>query len=247
MLFLYIHPKFYFLKWKYRGRNFKMKKLFYIGAMSVLLLSACNVEKTEVETKAHEELDKAKEKEEEQAKKEANKKAKEEEKQTKKEEKAAKKEEERRAKEEEKKSKEEAKKKAEKEEKPKSVAEDKAKSKDSKEDLKKMVSDIVSTDLNGTKINDLIVNNYQAEENKYIVLPHLKWDTKNSKKRTIEMLEMYSDHIAAKLYEQKGIEEITVFWEVPYYLKGDNIAKFNYTRTLKGMSKNDTWLAPVLQ
>ncbi|KOP69763.1 hypothetical protein AMS59_22925 [Lysinibacillus sp. FJAT-14745] len=47
-----------------------MKKLFYIGAMSALLLTACGVEKAEVTDNAQEESAKAKEKESEQAKEE---------------------------------------------------------------------------------------------------------------------------------------------------------------------------------
>jgi len=114
---------------------------------------------------------------------------------------------------------------------------------DKKDDIKKMVEDIVSSDLKKTTIKDLLVNNYQAEENQYIVLPHLKWEVKNSKKMTVEMLEMYSDNIAAKLAEEKGIQEITVFWEVPYHLEGQNIAKFNYLRKGDGMAKVDKWTA----
>lgn len=118
---------------------------------------------------------------------------------------------------------------------------------DSKMEIKKIVKSIVSSDLNKTIVKDIAVNNYQAEENKYIVLPHLKWEVENSKKTTVEMLEMYSDHIAATLYEQSGVEEITVFWEVPYHVTGDNIAKFNYLRKDGGMAKNEKWLAPVLR
>lgn len=118
---------------------------------------------------------------------------------------------------------------------------------DKKEDIKKTVEKIVSTDLKKTKIKELSVNNYQANENQYIVLPHLKWEVKNGKKMTVEMLEMYSDNIAAKLAEEKGIQEITVFWEVPFHLEGENIAKFNYMRTGNGMAKSDKWLAPLLQ
>lgn len=118
---------------------------------------------------------------------------------------------------------------------------------DKKEDIKKTVEKIVSTDLKKTKINELSVNNYQANENQYIVLPHLKWEVKNGKKMTVEMLEMYSDHVAAKLAEEKGIQEITVFWEVPYHSEGQNIAKFNYLRKGDGMAKSDKWLAPLLQ
>ena len=58
-----------------------MKKLLYIGAMSVLLLAACGEEKAEKTDTAQEELDKAKEKDAEQAKKDAELKAKEEEEQ----------------------------------------------------------------------------------------------------------------------------------------------------------------------
>ena len=48
-----------------------MKKLFYVGAMSALLLTACGVEKAEETDKAQEESDKAKDKEAEKAKEEA--------------------------------------------------------------------------------------------------------------------------------------------------------------------------------
>ncbi|WP_433596386.1 hypothetical protein [Lysinibacillus xylanilyticus] len=54
-----------------------MKKLFYIGAMSALLLTACGEEQAEETDKAQEELDKAKEKEAEQANTEEERKAKE--------------------------------------------------------------------------------------------------------------------------------------------------------------------------
>ena len=119
--------------------------------------------------------------------------------------------------------------------------------KDVKEEIKGVVEAIVSDDLKRTNIKDVTVNNYQGEEGKFIVLPYLEWEVKNSKDTTVEMLEMYSDNLAAKLYEQEDIEEITIFWEVPYHLEGDNVAKFNYKRSDMGMAKLDIWLAPVLK
>ncbi|QGG51630.1 hypothetical protein [Lysinibacillus pakistanensis] len=121
-----------------------MKKLLYIGTMSILLLTACGIEKAEIIDKAQEELDKVKEREAEKAKKEAEKeakqkakeekkKAKEEEKKEKQEAKEVEKEAKQRAKEEEKKAKEEEKKakleakEAEKEEKKKTKEEAKLK------------------------------------------------------------------------------------------------------------------------
>lgn len=169
-----------------------LKKLFYIGALSALLLAACGGDEKEDTTKEVEiEETETQNKEETPVK----------------------------------------------EEKPK----------DAKEEIKELTENIVSKELKRTKVNDLTINNYQGEENKFIVLPHLKWEVQNSKETTVEMLEMYSDNLAAKLYEQEGIEEITVFWEVPHHLEGDNIAKFNYTRTDTGMAKTDKWLDPVLQ
>lgn len=116
-----------------------------------------------------------------------------------------------------------------------------------KEEIKKAVESIVSEDLKRTQITELTINNYQGEDGQFIVLPYLKWEVKNGKDTTVEMLEMYSDNLAAKLYEQEGIKEITIFWEVPHHLEGENVAKFNYERSDKGMAKMDKWLAPVLQ
>ena len=273
-LFFCVHSMCNFLKWEYRGRNRTMT-LFVFGisllgmitgvvflilglikkkklkggivlGVSVLLFFVSLImpapegskEKVEVASKTQEELNKEKEVEQAKKEEEAKEKAVAEQKAKLKEEQAVKeKEEQIKSQVTETKPKEET----------KPVKKEVIIEPDSKEEIKKIVKNIVSTDLSETKINDLTVNNYQGEENKYIVLPHLKWEVENSKKTTVEMLEMYSDNIAAKLYEQPGIEEITVFWEVPYHLEGENIAKFNYTRTTTGMAKNDKWLAPVLK
>lgn len=119
----------------------------------------------------------------------------------------------------------------------------------SREDkIKSVVEAIIHDDLNSTDVNKLEVNeNLGLDDGSYIVLPHLKWNVKNKEKTTREMLEMYSDHLAVKLAEESDVSEITVFWEVPYHLEGDNIAKFMYERSGDGMAKTDNWFAPVLQ
>lgn len=114
--------------------------------------------------------------------------------------------------------------------------------------IKQLTEQIVEEDLDNTTFNKLQVNEHMGKnDGTYIVLPHLKWDVKNRAKTTQEMLEMYSDHLAAKLAENKDVSEITVFWEVPYHLEGDNVAKFMYERSGDGMAKTDIWLAPLLQ
>lgn len=119
----------------------------------------------------------------------------------------------------------------------------------SREDkLKERATKIIKDDFNKTTVKEIQVNkNMGLDDGSYIVLPYLKWDVKNSKKTTKEMLEMYSDHLAATLAEEGDISEITVFWEVPYHVEGDNIAKFNYTKNGDSMAIGERWYSPKLQ
>lgn len=54
-------------------------------------------------------------------------------------------------------------------------------------------------------------------EEEVIVLAYLSWSTKNLEKMTREMLEMYSNHLAAKLAPQLSDgSEIALFWDAEY-------------------------------
>lgn len=118
---------------------------------------------------------------------------------------------------------------------------------DEKDKIENFVKKIIQDDFNDTKVSQLMINeNLGLDDGSYIVLPHLKWDVQNSKKTTRDMLEMYSDHLAAKLADY-NVSEVTVFWEVPYHLEGNNSAKFNYQRQGEGMAIGERWYAPVLQ
>ncbi|MFD1205712.1 hypothetical protein ACFQ38_11435 [Sporosarcina contaminans] len=117
------------------------------------------------------------------------------------------------------------------------------------EEIQDAVKQVINSDLADKKVTTISLDvnkNYGLDDGSYIVLPKLKWDVKNSSKTTKEMLEMYSDHIAAKLADQKDVSEITVFWEVPHHLEGDIIAKFMYNRSGDSMAKTDNWFAPLL-
>ena len=115
---------------------------------------------------------------------------------------------------------------------------------DPSQDIEKLAKQIINEDLKNTTINKIEVNEHMGRnDGTYLVLPYLKWSVKNSAKTTMEMLEMYSDHLAAKLADDKNVSEITVFWEVPYHLEGNNVAKFMYERSGDGMAKVDKWSA----
>lgn len=113
--------------------------------------------------------------------------------------------------------------------------------------IQKAVEVIINEDLKNTSIKQLMVNeNLGVDDGSFIVLPHLKWDVKNSAKTTKEILEMYSDHLAAKLADYE-VSDVTVFWEVPHHLEGNNIAKFNYQKTPNGMAIGERWYDQVIK
>ena len=70
------------------------------------------------------------------------------------------------------------------------------------------------------------------DENDYIALVYLTWNTKNSGKLSKEMLKMYSDDLAATLAnENDTVQEIAIFWTGPYL---NDTAKCSYERVPDG-------------
>lgn len=110
------------------------------------------------------------------------------------------------------------------------------------------VDRIVNEDFRKVEINDLNINLHAGrDDGSYIVLPHLKWDVKNRASTTRDMLEQYSDHLAATLADIDEVSEITVFWEVPYHKEDTNIAKHEYAREGEGMAIGDIWHDVVIR
>jgi len=106
--------------------------------------------------------------------------------------------------------------------------------------IEKVVKGVVDSDLNRTTINELTINeDASVDEERYIVLVNLKWDVKNTANMTKDMLDMYSDHLAAKLADDKNVHELVIFWEVPYHKEGDTILKKAYQNENDGMYLSD--------
>lgn len=116
------------------------------------------------------------------------------------------------------------------------------------EEIQALVENVLEDELNNTEIRETSVNlDAGKEDGNYVVLPKLTWDVKNNTKNTRDMLELYSDRIASHLGDEEDINEITVFWEVPYHLEGNNVAKFNFERAGDSMAVGDVWYAPLIQ
>ena len=111
-----------------------------------------------------------------------------------------------------------------------------------KDTIKQTVEGVIADDLSNVTIKKIDINEHAGRnDGTFIVLPHLKLDAKNSASTTLKILEQYSDHLAAKLADITEVSEITVFWEVPSHLEGDNVAKFMYERSGDDMAKVDKW------
>ncbi len=53
--------------------------------------------------------------------------------------------------------------------------------------------------------------------------------------------------LAATLAKHTNITEITIFWEVPYHLEGNNVAKMSYSRSGDGMAIGEKWYDPLIR
>lgn len=141
----------------------------------------------------------------------------------------------------EKKAKEEADKKALEEQK---AAEEQAKAKTeaqkntpenrAKEKIKAYVSEYAETTIDDITLNPDLGTEKDGD---YVALVRLTWNRKNSGKTSKEMLDMFSSDMAAKMYSDlPEVQELAVFWTVPY-LNGS--AKISFERANGGMRYTD--------
>ena len=109
--------------------------------------------------------------------------------------------------------------------------------------IKEVIKNRIEEKYNGTDIDSITINEDSGTEEtgNYIALVYLTWNVSNSAKTSKEMLEMYSEDLAAIVAEGcSNVQEIAVFWTVPY-LNGS--AKCAYERKGDGMYLSDTsWL-----
>ena len=91
------------------------------------------------------------------------------------------------------------------------------------------------TEIDSITINDDLGTDTPGD---YIVLVRLIWNGKNSGTSAKETLKMYSDDLAASLYEgSSDVQEIAVFWTAPNLNNGNG--KCAYERKADGMYLTD--------
>ena len=101
--------------------------------------------------------------------------------------------------------------------------------------IRKRIEDkYASTDITKITLNEDLGTDTEGD---LIALVYLTWNVSNSGKTSKEMLSMYSSDLAATVASDcPNIQEIAIFWEVPYL--NDN-AKCSYERKDDGMYEMD--------
>lgn len=104
-----------------------------------------------------------------------------------------------------------------------------------------IIENYEDTDIQQIEINE---NLGTEEGGDYIILARLTWNMKNSGATSKKMLEMYSSDFAARIgTEQPTVNEVAIFWTVPYL---DNAnAKWSYERMNEGMYLSDNMMDSV--
>lgn len=105
--------------------------------------------------------------------------------------------------------------------------------------IEKILTDRITEQYTMTQIDRITINDDLGTEadGDYIALIYLTWDQKNTGKTSKKMLEMYSSDLAATLGEQNSsVNEIAIFWTVPYL---NDTAKCSYQRNGDGFVEMD--------
>ncbi|MBU3208537.1 YgdI/YgdR family lipoprotein [Clostridium algidicarnis] len=121
-----------------------------------------------------------------------------------------------------------------------------ATSDDPKEGIKLKTEAIVK-DMQSTSLKSIQVNDDAGRGTGYIVLVNLSFDAKNKPKTSKEMIDLHNSKLGEELAKIKDIQEIAVFWEVPYLNDSGNIAKANLQREGETMVFKEKWYAPVFK
>lgn len=106
--------------------------------------------------------------------------------------------------------------------------------------VKTQIKSYINANYTNTILDDLTVNDDLGTDadGDYVVLVYLTWNQKNTGKTSQEMLDMYSSDMAARIYQDMPeVQELCIFWTVPYL--NDGTAKISFERKDNGMAYMD--------
>lgn len=101
---------------------------------------------------------------------------------------------------------------------------------ESREDDIEVTTRVLAAGYEDVSLSDIRINEDAGTGEGYIVLADLSFDGKNWAKTTKEKINEYSNDLGARLADEEDVNEVTVFWKVPYLQETGNIAKYNMQR-----------------
>lgn len=107
-----------------------------------------------------------------------------------------------------------------------------------KQDIEEATRDLFAEWYKNTTVDRVTVNEDLGteEDGDFVLLVYATWDVRNSVKMTNKMLAMYSEDFAARIGQDvENVQELSVFWTVPYYSEDDISVKYSYERLGSGM------------
>ncbi|MFJ5965523.1 hypothetical protein [Bacillus sp. NPDC093026] len=111
-----------------------------------------------------------------------------------------------------------------------------------KSDAEYEIESIIEDNYKAASIEKIKINKDMStnKDNKLIALVYLSFDFKDSAQGSYNMVEMFSDDLAAKIGKKNTtITQIAVFWKVPYIDEDETVAKFSYERSGENMKITD--------
>lgn len=117
----------------------------------------------------------------------------------------------------------------------------KQKVKKKKDKIREVIEDRIFEEYDQTRVDHVSINEDLGtkKDGDYIALVYLIWNVKNSGSMSKRMISMYSEDLAATVGKEcSNVQEITIFWTVPYL--DDASAKCSYERKSGGMYETDT-------
>lgn len=112
-----------------------------------------------------------------------------------------------------------------------------------KQDIEEAAREIIADNFTATDVDRVTVNeDYGTDaDDDYILLVYLTWNVQNSADMTKKVLAMYSEDFAARVGEDlENVQEVALFWTVPYHSETGTAVKYSYERDGAGMYQTDS-------
>lgn len=113
-----------------------------------------------------------------------------------------------------------------------------------KSDIESIVDGFQTTSIKEIKVNE---NMGTDAPDDYIALVYLSFDAQNRKSTTKNVIDLYNNELGAQVAKIKEVNELVIFWEVPYHLNNINAVKATLKRQGDDMYFESTWIAPALK